>query len=488
MPSPYSRILKYTSLFGSVQVFTILLSVVRNKLTALLIGPAGMGIADVMMRTLDFLANTTNLGIGLNAVRRLSAFHDAGDARRTLHYVRLVRTWALFAAALGFVVALALAPLLSLWNMGTLAATPSFLALAPVVAFSTLTVAEVAILKAIRQLRQLATVTALGAVSTLLITAPLYFALGTRGIVPVIGLTTLACGLLTLRVSCRQFPYRVGPFRRRFVRQGNHLLRLGIAYFAAGMAGSGAEMLIRSELHRLSGSWDVVGLYAAGFTLTVAYARLVFVAMDADYFPRLSVALEHGPAAMNETINRQTDVLVMLIVPVLIAFGAALPIIIPLLYTSAFLAIIPMVLCALSYMYFKAVFSPAAYLPLAAGNAGTYMSMEIAYDVPFALLVLGGFKAGGLVGAGIGLALSNAWNLLLVWTVYARRYAFRPERSTMVRALLQGLCLAAGLAAATLEAPLPRYALAALALALSVGISAPMIRGVVEDVRARFRR
>ena len=40
----YSHILKYTSLFGGVQMLNILIGLIRNKLVAVLLGPLGMGI------------------------------------------------------------------------------------------------------------------------------------------------------------------------------------------------------------------------------------------------------------------------------------------------------------------------------------------------------------------------------------------------------------------------------------------------------------
>ena len=40
----YGHVLKYTGIFGGVQGLNILISLVRNKLVALLLGPAGMGL------------------------------------------------------------------------------------------------------------------------------------------------------------------------------------------------------------------------------------------------------------------------------------------------------------------------------------------------------------------------------------------------------------------------------------------------------------
>lgn len=46
----YSHILKYTSLFGGVQMLNILIGLIRNKLVAVLLGPLGMGIVALYRR------------------------------------------------------------------------------------------------------------------------------------------------------------------------------------------------------------------------------------------------------------------------------------------------------------------------------------------------------------------------------------------------------------------------------------------------------
>ena len=51
--SSYRQILKATSLFGSVQLFNILIAVLRTKLIAILIGPIGIGIAGLLNSTIE---------------------------------------------------------------------------------------------------------------------------------------------------------------------------------------------------------------------------------------------------------------------------------------------------------------------------------------------------------------------------------------------------------------------------------------------------
>lgn len=468
--SSYSHILKYTGIFGSVQVLYVLIAVVRNKLAALLIGTVGMGLADLYGRTVELVGNTTNFGIGFSGVRRLSALYETGDRRTIAHYVRLIRSWVLLTALLGALVCLACSPLLSYATTGSYDVTLEYCLLAPAVAFTTLTGGELAVLKGIRQLKRMAAVSALAALASLFISAALYWWFGLRGVLPVFVLIPATTFVLNLRAASHEYPYRVTLRRPRFLRQGSEMLRLGVAYIVAGICGTGAEFAVRSFLSRSDGGLDAVGLYAAGFVLTVSYARIIFTAMDADYFPRLSAAVGNRER-MNTEINRQTDVLVLLIAPFLIAFAVALPLIVRVLYTEAFLQIIPMVICAAGYMFFKACFSPAAYLPLAAGHSFTYMTMELAYDIPFIFLVVGGYELGGLAGAGIGLTISNGYNFLLVLLVYMRRYGYRPAARTVRLALVQGLLLAAGLAAAWQTDALLHYGLGLAVLLASAALT-----------------
>lgn len=490
--STYNHILKYTGLLGGVQVLYVLISIVRNKLAALLIGSVGMGLADLYSKTLELLGNATNFGIAFSAVRRLSKLYERGDRAAMEHYVCLIRTWSMLTALLGGVLCLLLSPVLSRLTVGNAAHTASYACLSLVVACATLLGGELAILKGLRRLHRMAAVSALGAGCTLLLTVPCYWLWGLGGIVPALVASSAATLLLHLRAATRIFPYRIGLRSRSLLGQGKHLLRLGAAYVGAGVVAAGAEMLVRAFISNTA-DLSAVGYYAAGFALTVSYARLVFVALDADYFPRLSaVVFQQGK--MRQAVNSQIDVLVMLMAPFLILFSLLLPTVIRLLYTAEFLRVIPMVLCSLFYMYFKSVYSPIAYLSLATGDSLTYFLMETAYSVFFCIAVTAGFHLYGLPGAGCGLALSNLFDLVAIHQVYSRRYGFRFDRTTLRHCLWQGLLLACGLAAAWQPERGIRFPVGAFFLAISAWISWRLLSRettVMEKVssfRKRFAR
>lgn len=68
----YSHILKYTGLFGGIQFLNLLISIVRNKFVALILGPLGMGLISLFNSTINLVSNTTNLGISMSAVKNIA--------------------------------------------------------------------------------------------------------------------------------------------------------------------------------------------------------------------------------------------------------------------------------------------------------------------------------------------------------------------------------------------------------------------------------
>ena len=478
--SNYRQLFKSTGLLGSVQALYILISVVRNKVAAQLIGAVGMGLADLYARSLDLLGGATNFGLGMSGVKRLSALaaEEHADRAKLDEEVKLLRTWVVVTALLGAAVCLVFSPLISLFACDTTARTGAFCLLAPAVAMTTLAGGEIAILKSLRHLKRLARATLWNALFTLCGCWVSYALWGLDGVLPMLVAGTASLFGFHLREAWQTFPYKIGPLRRDFLRPGWPLVKMGAAYVMAGVTTAATEMLIRAALMRSGAGLMAIGYYAAGFTLTVSYARMVFVAMDADYFPRLSAIPAGDLRNQNVTINRQINTLIVLMAPFLMVFCLFLPWIIQLLYTRDFLAIQPMVLCAAPFMYFKAIYAPVAYLALARGHSVRYMTMELIYDVVLCVSVIVGYYFGNLTGAGLALALANFFDLVLILICYRKQYGFRISRGTRNRAVALFVLLAAALCAAAQPALWLRFGGGALCLALTLPYLWPVLRKV----------
>ncbi len=494
--SRYNHVLKYTGLFGGVQGLTMLVSIIRNKWVSVLVGAVGLGMADLLNRTILLISNSSNLGISFSAVRQLSELQPGGDElserqqAEIAHCVQVVRFWSVVTGLFGMLLCMVLSPLLGRWTMHSYSSYIYYLWLSPMILCLAIAGGELAILKAFRKLSAIAGASVQSAVATLCITLPLYYFYRLDGIVPALLIASICNLFLFLRYSLRCVSWNISMNKvRQLFRDGRSIVQLGGAYILAALAGDGADVAIRSFINN-SDTAEQVGFYTAGFTLTVTYARMVFVAMDSDYYPRLS-ALFVQREQRNELINRQVELSLLLMVPFLTAFLCVLPIALPLLYTGNFMPVYPMVCCSVFYMFFKAITTPVAYMPLAKGDAVMYTSMEFLYDVVFLLLVIMGYRCYGLVGAGIALSLSNLFDMVCILGVYTRKYGYRTSAEVRRYSCVLGVLLACSVAASFLSEGVWRVAIQVVVCVIAVGFSYYILKNrttLMSEIRTRIRQ
>lgn len=424
----YKHILKYTSLFGGVQGLSILVGIVRNKLVAMLLGPEGIGIVSLFNSTIKLISDSSNLGIGISGVKKISEIYDGGDKALLKQTIRMIRSWSLLTALLGMFLCIALSPWLDQWAFGNTEHTLDFVFLSPIIALIAITGGEVAILKGTRHLRQLALLPILNVVGALITSVPLYYYWGEDGIVPSLLAIAVIQMLLAIVCSYRIFPLDIS-FRKHALEDGIDMVKIGIAFVFAGILGSGADFIIRSYINNV-GSLGAVGLFNAGFMMTMTYAGMVFSAMETDYFPRLS-AVGNNLVKQNVTINQQIEVTLLIISPMLLFFMIFLPILLPLLYSGKFLPVLDMMQIVVLAMYLRAIKLPIAYLPLAKGNSSLYLCMESAYDAVFVILVCFMYSRYGLTGTGVAIFITSIIDFFLLSTAMYIKYKYVISKSVI---------------------------------------------------------
>ena len=452
--SGYDRILKYTGVFGGVQTLANLITLVKSKLVAHFIGPAGMGIAYAFNRTIDLVSKTTDLGISFSAVKTIAERTEEGirelrdescetvSADALSRELVVVRSWSLWLGIIGTVACFLLAPLFSRLSFdGDYGYTLSFRLLAVVVGCTSVTGAERAILKGTHQLKQLAVNQMAVVLATLVVAVPLYMWRGMQGIVPVLVLTAVSTLLLTCACSFRAFPYHVNLFSKKIFCDGSYIVRLGLNYTIAGFLGSGVLFLVSSYMLE-HGTAEDVGFYSNAVILASYLSMLVFSAVETDFYPRLS-AVHKDRDASCRLVNEQTEVLVLLTAPLVAVFIVFLPIIIPLLLKRSFMPMLDCSMWAALALFFTALTRPLSFMSLSHGDSFTYLMQELFYDLFMAAAVIIGYREGGLQWAGIALFVSSVFDWLLNLTITRIRYRYRVNGKVRRYALLNGTLLAA---------------------------------------------
>lgn len=425
----YASILKYTGLFGGVQGLGILVGLVRNKCVALLLGPEGMGLVSLFNSTINLVSNSTNFGLPMSAVRTLSEEYSRGKEEAISHSVAVVRLWCMAAAVLGTLVCILLSPWLSWFTFSWNGHTLHFILLAPAIGMTAITGGELSILKAMRKLRNLASISIINMLTSLVVSVPVYYFFREKAIVPLLVFIAFMQMLVTIAYS-----YKVckpsWAISKQLWCDGFEMIKLGIAFVATGVIDSGIEFLIRSYINNVA-QIEMVGLYNAGFMISMTYVGLVFSAMETDYFPRLSGVNNLG-VTFRTTVNRQIEVMLLLIAPLLVAFMVSLPILVPLLFSNKFLPMIDMVRIVILAMYFRALKLPVQYIPLAKGDSKSYMFLEATSECLMLAGIVLLFSRYQLLGAGLGMFLASFGDLIITFFYAHWRYNYRPSRRVLL--------------------------------------------------------
>ena len=421
--SNYRSIFKATSLFGGVQVYNILIGVIKAKFIAVLLGPAGMGIQGLLSAGVNLVKNYTSFGLSSSTVREVADANSSGDIQKVGRTVAILRRLVWITGLLGLVVTAAFSPILSKSSFGNYDYTIPFVALSIILLLNQLSAGQNVVLQGMRKLKYLAKSSAIGSTLGLVVSVPLYYLLGVRGIVPTLILNAVTSLILSWYFSRKVKIPKVQVTTKEALKEGASMIKMGIAMGISGMLGMAFVYLIRGFI-RFQGGVEDVGLYTAGFTLMNTYVGMVFTAMATDYYPRLS-AVNKDNNSCREVINQQAEIACLIIGPLVVACTLFMPYIVEILYSKEFLPATDFILWAVLGLMFKAASWSISFIFLAKAESRLYIYNEtVSCTYGFILKVLC-YYLWGLTGLGIAFTVSFMIYLAQVYIISRKKYDFR---------------------------------------------------------------
>ena len=437
----YKSILKGSSILGGVQIFQILINLVRGKFVAMFLGPDGMGAASMFTTASNTVARFASLGLNLSFVKEVAANKDDSGRLADVRHVAelLIRLTAL----LGALACAVMAPWFSRWSFGSDDYAWQFVALAVAVFFMEAGNGRMALLQGLHKMKLLSVTSLAGAVTGLVAGVPLYYFFGTRGIVPaMIILTATTWGFYTYGLRRAMPPSRVTFNRRMHSPLVKRMLLTGMILLSSSLINTLCSYIINIFI-RMNGDIADVGLFNAANSITLQYAGVVFTAMALDYFPRLSAAAG-DTVKMRVVIDRQMEIVALVATPLSILLVATAPIIIRLLLTAEFLPTTGLMRWLGISILLKAIAYPLGYITFAKDNRKLFFWLEaIVCNVLYLGLSLIFYKIYGLMGLGYAAVVEQAACVLLYISVNYRIYGFLPNRRATTETcvgILLGVC------------------------------------------------
>lgn len=463
--SSYRQIMKATSIFGGVQVFQIIIGIIRSKFIAVLLGPLGMGISGLLTSTIGLVAGLTNFGLSASAVRDISAAHSTGNETRLAIVAKVFRRWVWVTGLLGAILTAALAPWLSEFTFGNRDYTFAFIWISITLLLNQLSAGQSVLLRGMRQIRFMAQAALIGSIIGLFTTIPLYYFYGVKGIVPGIIVTSIISLVLTWYYARKLDIKPIYVSKARTLAEGKGMLKMGFMISLSGLIAQGASYIVRVFISN-TGNVDQVGLYSAGFAIVSIYTGMVFTAMATDYYPRLS-AVAHSNLDSRNVMNQQAEIALLILAPILIIFLVFINWVVILLYSTQFLPVTAMIYWAALGMFFKAASWSVAFIFLAKGASKLFFWNELIANAYLLLFNVIGYYYMGLTGLGLSFLAGYFVYLIQVYWVAKKNYAFSYNHAFIkIFSIQLGLALLSFLVVKCMSNPWP-YIIGVFLLGLS---------------------
>jgi O-antigen/teichoic acid export membrane protein len=427
----YRKVLNATSLFGGVQFINIILRLIRSKAIALLIGPIGMGISNLLLTTMELINGLTNLGLERSAVKDISLANTNSNSKNVAITISILKKLVWLTITVGVILMVLLAPWLSEITFGNKDYTISFRWISIALLFKQLSSSQLAILQGLRKLKSLAKANLLGNFIGLLITLPLYYYYKIDAIVPSIIIATFMSFVFTYYYSHKLDIESVTISRKEAVSEGKGMINLGVMLSLSSLITLLVAYIIRIYIGSSNETEELglidVGLYSAGFVILNSYVGIIFNAMGTDYFPRLS-EIANDIIKLRKTVLEQAIVAILLITPIIVVFLAFAPLIIVILYSNEFSPIVAMVTWGILGMIFKAVSWSMGYMIIAKGDSKVFIKTAIGFNAILLLINIVGYHYGGLEGIGISFFIYYIIHFIAIQIITYYRYDFYFEK------------------------------------------------------------
>lgn len=372
------------AVIGSAQAVNIVISILRMKVLAILLGPTGVGLLSIYNSLQGMVGTAAGLGMGSSGVRQIAS---AKGEERELSRVRRVLLLAhLVQGVLAMLGVWLLRARISEWLFGDRSYAVEVGLIGLAIVLTLLGTAQTALLQGMRRIGDLGRVTVLSAlIGTIAGLAAVWF-YGESGLVWFVVIQPLATIVIAIRYTRRlPKPAAARPSLAEIWGVWKPMANLGVAFMLGGLATMGSLLVVRGLITQELGL-EAAGQFAAAWGITMTYVGFLLGAMAADYYPRLTEVI-NDLAAATQLMNDQVQLGLAIGGPVLLLLIGLAPWAVKLLYSAEFAPAAELLQWQTVGNVFKLASWPLAFSIVAAARSKTFFMMELSFNLVFLVMV-----------------------------------------------------------------------------------------------------
>ena len=437
----HRQVFRSSAIIGGASVINMIISIVKVKVLAVLLGPAGIGLMGLYQNIMGVSSVLAGCGIGRSGVRQVAA---SADDAETLSIVRRA-LWSgnLILGLSGMTVLWLSREPVARWVFEDSAHTSEVGWLGVGVLLTIIAGSQTALLQGLRRINDLARISIVSALVAAATGILAVYLLGEDGVLWFVltapAVNYVVASYYTAHLPRPQTAYDMGAIQQ----QWRAMLKLGIPLMSAASVTLITQLAVRSFVLRELGL-DASGYFQAAWAISMIYVGLVLNAMVVDYYPRLTKAISDHERA-SKLVNEQAEMALLLAGPVLMAMITLAPWVIHLLYTQNFSPAVEILRWQVLGDIFKVASVPVVYIFLATGHGGVAIVTQLVWSAAYLAPVVLGIREYGLVMAGVGFWVAYLSYYLVVAIVANRLIGFkltqRNWRFTLLLLLAGGITM-----------------------------------------------
>jgi len=417
----HRQVFRSSAIIGGASVINMLIGIVKVKVLAVLLGPAGIGLMGLYQNIMGMASLFAGCGIGNSGVRQLAT---AADDAETLSVIRRA-LWlgSLMLGIAGMAILWLLREPVSRWVFGDSAHAIEVGWLGAGLLLTLIAGSQTALLQGLRRIGDLARVSILGALIAAVVGVLVVYLLGNDGVIWFVLIAPAANVLVAINYIARlphlQMPYEPAAIKQQWLL----MLKLGIPLMSAGLVMSTTQLAARTIVLRELGL-DASGYFQAAWAISMIYVGFVLNAMAMDYFPRLSAAISDHERA-RKIVNEQAEIALLLAGPVLLAMITLAPWVIHLLYAESFSPAAEILRWQVLGDILKVASVPIVFIFVATGRGGVAVGIQLVWSAAYLGPLVLGIQEFGLVMAGVGFWVAYLVYYIVVAIIANKLIGFR---------------------------------------------------------------
>lgn len=419
----YRSIVKATGVFGTMQVFRILISVVSSKFVAVYLGPIGFGLLSLLNNAVNIIVAITNFEFLTVATREVALVSNSDDDSKLAKTIALLQRMAVVIGVLGAIVCLLFNKLLSILTFGNPDKQHWFLLLSFYLLITSFSNARMAVLQGVNNIKTLAVCNIVAAFITAVGTVIIYYFLRIEGIIWVMLYSGLVLFLVTFYFT-RQYKFSFNSFGfKEFYNNSSPIFKFGFFMSVNLILGQICNFGIRLYINDSGASSQILAYYEVSTVILINYLGLIFNAMSYDFYPKLT-SVSSDNEKIKKLVNNQIEIALILVTPAIVFLYVAAPFLIRLLYTKDFSNTFLILKIALFSVILKAIIFPLGYIVLVKGNKKLFFRQALFSDFLNLILSILLYKYYGLLGLGLAYFLNYGIYAIYIYKLVKKNYDF----------------------------------------------------------------